>query len=182
MRVLVVDGFAESSPVSEAARSVLEASGHEVSVLNLADAGFDAFMSADERRAYHETHNLISPEQQASADLVRSHEALVVCTAIRSGTIEPRVKSWFERVFIPEVSFTFTKGGRITGALKNIRRVAMIVDCPDDDPAPHSRGGSTRSVVRAVRLNCAKTCRSTYVRVHPGVDTETRITTALARW
>lgn len=182
MRVLLVDGFCEASPVSETTRSTLEASGHGITVLKLTDAGFDAFMSADERRAYHEPHNLISPEQQASADLVRSHDALVVCTPIRSGTIEPRVKSWFERVFIPEVSFTFTKAGRITGALKNIRRVAMIVDCPDDDPAPHRRGGSTRSVVRAVRLNCAKTCRSTYVRVHPGIDTQAQIARALNRW
>jgi putative NADPH-quinone reductase len=182
VQVLLVDGFAEPHASVSAAVAALRAGGHEVTVLGLIEAGFDRFMSPEERRAYHEADNLVTPEQRASAELVRGHDALLVCGPLVEGTIAPCVKSWFERVFIPEVSFTFTKSGRVTGALKNIRRIGMIVDCPGPDRWAHRRRSSTRSVVRAVRMNAARTCRSTYVALLPGDDVDARVRGALARW
>ncbi len=182
MRVLLVDGFAEPSGIVAAAAETLRDGGHVVTTLRLVDAGFDRFMSAAERAAYHTDDNLVTPEQAESARLLGSHEALLVCTPIRAGTLEPRVKSWFERVFVPGVSFTFTRGGRVTAALKNITRVGMIVQGPDADPWPHRRSGSTRSVLRGVRMNAARRCRTTYAFVGPGDDPPAAVRRALARW
>lgn len=182
MQVLVVDGHRESSPTVELAQEALVRAGHQPTILRLLDEGFDRFMSEAERRAYHEPDNLITPEQRRSADLLRRSQALLVLSALRAGTIDPLVKSWFERVFIPEVSFTFTPSGRITGALKQIRRVGMIVESPHDGREPHRRNGSTRSVLRGVRLNAARTCRSTYLVLTPASDHRSQIAAALARW
>ncbi|MEL7156881.1 MAG: NAD(P)H-dependent oxidoreductase [Actinomycetota bacterium] len=182
MRVLVVDGHATPSAVVEAAEATLRTGGHDPTVLRLADEGFDRYMSEAERRAYHEPDNLISLEQRRSAELLRRSEALLVISALRAGTIDPTVKSWFERVFIPEVSFTFTASGRITGALKQIRRVGMIVECPDRQREPHRRNGSTRSVLRSIRLNSARTCRSTYCTLVAGEDPRAAVAAALSRW
>lgn len=182
MRILLVDGFAEPDPMAAEAHRRLEDNGHDVTRLGLVESGFDRFMTEAERRAYHEPDNLVTPEQRASAALLGETEGLLVMSRLRAGTIDPVVKSWFERVFIPGVSFTFTRAGRITGALRQVRRVGMVVDCPDADPTPHRRNSSTRSVVRGVRLNAARTCRTSYVALHPGVDRDARIASVLDRW
>lgn len=182
MRVLVAHGFEDGHACVDATRIALEARGHAVTELGLVAAGFSEFMSERERRAYHEADNLVTREQRESADLLRSHDALVVCTPVRAGTVSPTVKSWFERVFIPGISFTFTEAGRITAALTNIRRLGMVVVTSSDDPSIHRRAGSTRSIARAVRLNCARTCRTTYVDLGPGADIPARIQRAFRRW
>ena len=182
MRVLVVEGSAESGEVAGIAAELLGGNGHDVVPLNLVEQGFDTFMSETERRAYHEADNLVTEAQRTSAELLASVDALLVATALREGTIHPITKSWFERVFIPEVSFTFTDSGRVTGALGNIGRVGMIVECPDDDYTKHRRNSSTRSVLRAVRMNAARTCRTTYLAVAPETDRRSAIGSSFGRW
>ncbi|MFN3219980.1 MAG: NAD(P)H-dependent oxidoreductase [Acidimicrobiales bacterium] len=186
MRVLVVDGSSEGDgdPALAALAQVrLTGAGHDVDLLTLADQGFDRFMSADERRAYHEQgQNLLTPGTQRSAELLRGADALIMCCAVRGGAMSPMAKSWFERVFVPGVSFTFTSGGRVTGALTNIRRVGLIVDCPDGDREAHRRTSSGRSVLRGVRLNAHRFCRTTYAVVRPGDDPESVVRSALAKW
>lgn len=182
MQILLLDGFPGPDPIAQIISDHLSERGHSVSRLGLVHAGFGRFMSAEERRVYHETDNLVTNETRESAELVRSHDALVICAPLIEGAVAPVVKSWFERVFLPEVAFTFTKSGRVTGALTNIKRIAMVVDCPTDDPWPHARNGSTRSLLRSARLQSAKICRTTYVPVLPAEDPAERIKASLARW
>lgn len=182
MNVLVAAGSTEPTPVVDAARGALEAGDHTVTMLDLAAEGFGQYMSAAERRAYHAPDNLVTPETAASAALLRSHDALLVCTSLVQGAIDPLAKSWFERVFIPEVSFTFTSSGRVTGALTNIKRVGMIVSCPDGTAEAKPRLASTRSVLRGVRMNASKRCRTTYLPIGPDDDIADRVTAALTRW
>ncbi len=182
MRVLLIDGYREHNTIVDHARTALEARSHRVSDLRLVDAGFDEFMSEAERRAYHEVDNIVTTAQRTAIDLIQSTDAVLVMSALRAGTVDPHVKSWLERVFIPEVGFTFTRSGRITGALKNVKRAGMIVDCPDADKAPHHRNGSTRSIARGMRLNASKTCRSSYLALHPSMDREAAVAKTLSRW
>ena len=183
MQVLVLDGHhdaATSTAPLVVAR--LEAAGHDAHVVRLAEAGFDHFMSAEERAAYHEVDNLVSPAQRDAVALLRRSDALVVCCPLEHGTVPPRVKSWFERVLIPGVSFTFTRSGRITAALTNIRRVAMVVSCPDRSREPHRRASSGRSLLRGLRLNAHRLCRTSYVKLYPGDDAETIIAADVTGW
>lgn len=183
MQVLVLDGHLDAA-ASTAPLVVrrLEAGGHSVDIVRLTDAGFDQFMSAGERAAYHEADNLVTSAQRDAVALLRRSDALVVCCPIEHGTVPPRVKSWFERVLIPGVSFTFTRSGRITGALTNIRRAAMVVSCPDRSSEPHRRASSGRSLIRGLRLNAHRLCRSSYVKLYPGDDAETIIAAELSGW
>lgn len=182
MKVLLASGFSDDNPIVDAAQAALVSRGHQVTNLELIPAGFDAFLSAEERRAYHEVDNLVTPEQRESAVLVQSHDAILVCSPLVEGTVAPCVKSWFERVFIPEVAFTFNKAGRVTGALGNVRRVGMIVGCSERDDWAHGRRGSTRSAIRGVRMMSARRCRTTYLALLPEDDVLGKVTKALARW
>ncbi|MEM7287216.1 MAG: NAD(P)H-dependent oxidoreductase [Actinomycetota bacterium] len=182
MRVLLVESVPEPTPASSIVSELLAGRGHEVVPLDLRAEGFDRFMSEAERRAYHEEDNLVTAEQRRSVELVRSVDALVLVSTLREGTLDPVVKSWFERVFIPGVSFTFTPAGRITAALRNIKRIGMVLECPDDDVVPHRRVTGPRSVVRAVRLNAARTCRTTYLALAPETDRRSAVELAFKRW
>ena len=51
MKVLLIDGFPAPHAIVEVAGSTLGVAGHDVTKLPLIEAGFGAFMSADERRA-----------------------------------------------------------------------------------------------------------------------------------
>jgi len=182
VKVLLASGFPARNSIVAAAASALAARGHHVTELELIPAGFDRFLSADERHAYHEVDNLVTAEQRESAALVTSHDAILVCGPLVQGMVAPCIKSWFERVFIPEVAFTFTKAGRVTGALQNIRRVGMIVECPDRDDWAHGRRGSTRSGIRGIRMMSNRRCRTTYLALTPEDEVTARVTKALARW
>ena len=182
MRVLLIDGCRDQSDVPDVLTDVLGARGHDLDRLRLVDEGFGRFMSEAERRAYHEADNLVTAEQRRSVELLQAADALAVASGLRSGSIEPVLKSWFERVFVPEVSFTFTKGGRVTGALKNIRRIGMVVSAPDDDPRRHGRRSSTRSVVRAVRMSAHPLCRTTYLAVAPDTVLDSAVARAFRGW
>ena len=116
MKALVASAFSDGNfsddkAIVDAAQAALIARGHYVSAIELVSAGFDHFLSADERRAYHEVDNLVTPEQRESAALVQLHDAVLVCGPLVQEAIAPCVKSWFEGVFIPEVAFTFNKAG-----------------------------------------------------------------------
>lgn len=178
----MVDGLREPSLALSIVSSRLADKGHELVPLDLRAEGFDRFMSEAERRAYHEDDNLVTDEQRRSVELVRSVDALLVVSALREGTLDPVVKSWFERVFVPGVSFTFTPSGRITAALRNIKRVGMVLECPDDDVVAHRRVTGPRSVVRAARMNAARTCRTTYLALAPETDRQSAIDIAFKRW
>ena len=182
MRVLLADGLTEPSPIPEAARDILLRAGNTVTVINLLAEGFGEFMNAAEREAYHEADNLVTVPQRASAELLLSHDALLVCAPLRSGTVSPIVKSWFERAFVPGVSFSFGRSGKITRGLTHVRRVGMVVVCGPDDPLHHLRDSSTRSVLRAVRMNCSRRCRTTYLALGPAGDVEAALHRKLRRW
>lgn len=183
MRILTVDGYTGGSGrLTPVAVQTLEHAGHDVDVLGLAEAGFDVPMSAAERTAYHhEGENLVTEAQRASASLLRQADALVICCPLRAGAVDPVTKSWLERVFVPGVAFGF-RFGRVSGALTNIRRIAMLVDCPTVSPEPHRRDSPAPSLLRAIRLTSRRTCRTTYCTVMPGEDPTDRIPAALGRW
>lgn len=185
MRVLLVDGFPTdaASALVSATEQHLRAQGHEVETLPLATAGFDQYMSESERRAYHEADNLVTEPQRVAATLVRSVDGIVVCCPITAGTVAPIVKGWFERVFVPGVAFRLTDSGRIVPALDNLRRVAMITECPAAGVRSiHGRDGCGPSLTRALRMNGNLRCRASYGSVKPNESPDYGVARTLRRW
>ncbi len=196
MRTLLIDGFptqhdapparpSSAGPSSVAsARSALIALGHEVETLTLRESDFTSFMTEEERRAYHdEGANLVTDAQRESAELVRSVHAIVVCCPMVAGTVPTMVKSWFERTFVPGVAFTVTESGRLEPGLKNLKRVAMLVECEAaGERTIHGRNGCGKATLRALRLTGNRRCRARYASMKPGSDPAVAIARLLKGW
>ncbi|MEC8334364.1 MAG: NAD(P)H-dependent oxidoreductase [Actinomycetota bacterium] len=118
MRLLIVNAFEDLDTPLQAISESLSQLPVTISSLDLAKEGFSDFMSEREREAYHLENNLVSPAQKRSAELVKSTEGLILCYPLTNDIFPAIAKSWFERVFIPGVSFTFSESGRVKGALK----------------------------------------------------------------
>ena len=185
MRVLLLDGFREGedrSSIVESSIGELTGKGHEIDRIALEAEGFGTFMTAEERAAYHTEDNLISDETRRSAASVRAADALLICCPVVFGSVPPLLKSWFERVFVPEVSFTFTRSGKVTRNLGHIRRVGMVLWCPDEDSGAHRRNSPSRSLSRLAWLSGPRRRRITYLPISPGDSVPDRIAAALAHW
>ncbi len=132
MRLLVV--VAHPSPESfgailqRTAIAALTASGHSLRVRDLYAEGFDPVIGADEWRAYFENP---AASEAVLADHVadlRWAEGLVLVFPTWWYGPPAILKGWFERVWLPGVTFDVPKTatGRITGKLRNIRVLAVV--------------------------------------------------------
>lgn len=102
----------------------LTKAGHEVDDLDLYAEGFDPVMSADDRRDYHDT--AINRDRVASyVERLQRAEALVLCHPVWNFGWPAMLKGYFDRIFLPEVSFTL-KDGKIGPGLTNIRKLTTV--------------------------------------------------------
>jgi NAD(P)H dehydrogenase (quinone) len=128
MRVLLV----HAHPVDESfntslcrmARETLEASGHDVDFLDLYAENFNPVLSRDERLAYHDAeHNrdTVAPH----VERLLTAEALVLVFPVWNYGFPAILKGWFDRVFLPGVSFEMAEG-KVRPCLRNIRKMAVV--------------------------------------------------------
>jgi FMN-dependent NADH-azoreductase len=159
MRLLIVNAFENSNVPIQAISESLAQLPVTISTLNLAKEGFGDFMSEHEREAYHLDNNLVSPAQKTSAELVKTSDGLILCYPLINDLFPPIAKSWFERVFIPGVSFTFAESGRVKGALKNLRHIHFLA-LTQPTMKRMTRSNPSKSLLRAIRMNAGLKCRS----------------------
>lgn len=132
MRLLLV--FAHPSPDSFGARlnraavEALTAGGHELRCRDLYAEGFDPVMREAEWRAYFE--NPAANEALHARDVadLRWAEGLVLVYPTWWYGPPSILKGWFERVWLPGVTFEIPKSrfGRVTRKLDNIRLFAVV--------------------------------------------------------
>jgi putative NADPH-quinone reductase len=116
------DSFAAA--VHTAVLAGLRDAGHDVDDCDLYAEGFDPVLSFEERRDYHdETKNrrLIDPY----VERVLRAEAMVLCFPVWCFGQPAILKGFFDRVFIPGVSFTL-ENGVAKPALTHIRRILGV--------------------------------------------------------
>ena len=165
MRLLIVNAFEDSDvPILGISESLAQLPV-TISNLNLAKEGFGDFMSEREREAYHLDNNLVSPSQKTSAELVKATDGLILCYPLINDLFPAIVKSWFERIFIPGVSFTFTESGRVQGALKNLRHIHFLA-LTQPNMKRMTRSDPSKSLLRAIRMNAGLRCRSSLSLLH----------------
>ncbi|MBT95651.1 MAG: hypothetical protein CL431_06775 [Acidimicrobiaceae bacterium] len=165
MRLLIVNAFEDSDvPILGISESLAQLPV-KISNLNLAKEGFGDFMSEREREAYHLDNNLVSPSQKTSAELVKATDGLILCYPLINDLFPAIVKSWFERIFIPGVSFTFTESGRVQGALKNLRHIHFLA-LTQPNMKRMTRSDPSKSLLRAIRMNAGLRCRSSLSLLH----------------
>ncbi len=128
MRALVL--FAHPLPESFGAalhRTVVEtlaARGWEVDDCDLYAERFDPVLSAEERRGYHDTATNRLPVQ-AHVDRLLAAEALVLCFPTWNFGFPAILKGYFDRVFLPGLSFRLVDG-KVRPNLTHIRRLAAV--------------------------------------------------------
>jgi putative NADPH-quinone reductase len=130
MRVLVLYAHPVETSYNAAlhARAIdgLRAAGHAVDDCDLYAEGFDPVLSRDERLNYHNPRLCRKPVERYVARLLAA-EALVLIFPVWNFGYPAILKGFFDRVFLPGVSFDLLEDGSVRGRLNNIRKVAAIV-------------------------------------------------------
>jgi putative NADPH-quinone reductase len=98
--------------------------GWQIDDCDLYAEGFNPVLSAVERRAYHDPAINTAPVQ-GYVDRLRAAEALVMVFPVWNFGYPAILKGFFDRVFLPGVSFDL-KDGKLTPALQNIRKLAAV--------------------------------------------------------
>lgn len=128
MRVLVLYAHpvetSFAAALHAAALEALRAAGHEVDDCDLYAEGFDPVLSRAERLAYH------TPDADRAAVApwiarLEAAEALVVLSPVWNFGYPAILKGFFDRVFLPGVSFAIERGVVVPGPVR-LRRVAAV--------------------------------------------------------
>ena len=102
----------------------LRQAGHEVDDCDLYAEGFDAVLSRSERVGYHDLASNRLPVAGYVARL-QAAEALVLCFPVWNFGYPAILKGFFDRVFLPGVSFKLVDG-KVRPNLWNIRKLAAV--------------------------------------------------------
>ena len=129
MRVLILYAHpVETSFQAALHRAVVEAlasAGHDVDDCDLYAENFDPTLSRQERLDYHDT----SINQRSVEDYVRrvkQAEAMVLVFPVWNFGYPAILKGFFDRVFLPGVSFDLTDDGKVAGLLTHIGKIAAV--------------------------------------------------------
>ena len=129
MRILVL--YAHPNPDSfvaalhEKAVATLRSTGHEVDDCDLYAEGFDPVLTREERLAYLDVPANRRPVERYVERLERA-EGLVLVFPVWNFGFPAILKGYFDRVFLPGVSFHLQDGGSVGAGLKNIRKLATV--------------------------------------------------------
>ena len=108
--------------VHEAALEGLAKGGWDVDDCDLYAEGFDPRLTRAEREGYHDVGPNLAPVAD-HVERLRAAEALVLCFPVWNFGYPAILKGYFDRVFLPGVSFRMEEG-KVAPALSNIRRLA----------------------------------------------------------
>jgi NAD(P)H dehydrogenase (quinone) len=143
----------------------LKAAGHEVDDCDLYAEGFNPVMSREERLNYHDEEVCTKPVQ-AYVDRVRAAEGLVLNFPVWNYGYPAILKGFFDRVFLPGVSFVL-KDGVVRPNLHNIRKLAAVVTYGGDRWRTFVMGDAPRkTVTRAIRGVIHPLARTRYIALH----------------
>lgn len=129
MRVLLVfchpveDSF--HGALHRTIKAALARAGHSVDDLDLYREDFCPVLSREERIGYHDTtRNRASVRPYV--DRLLAAETLVLCFPVWNFGPSALLKGFFDRVFLPGVTFDLSADGALTPTLRNIRTLAAV--------------------------------------------------------
>lgn len=107
----------------------LEAAGHEVDALSLYDEAFEATLSREERLNYHDVPHNVTDTIRPYVERLNAADAIVFVHPVWNFGYPAILKGYFDRIFLPGVSFTMSAGsdrGHLKPNLTHIRKVAFV--------------------------------------------------------
>jgi NAD(P)H dehydrogenase (quinone) len=146
---------------------ILRSAGHQVDDCDLYAEGFSPVLTREERLDYHDTGvNCCAVEPYVSR--VRAAEALVLVFPVWNFGYPAILKGFFDRVFLPGVSFDLNADGSVTGLLTHIRKIAAVVTYGGTRFRALLAGDPPRKAVK--RVLWGQTSVSTSVSYHAYYD------------
>jgi NAD(P)H dehydrogenase (quinone) len=144
--------------------SLIEA-GHEVDDLDLYAEGFDPVLSDEDRTIYHDVE-INQRRIKPYIDRLQAADALVLCHPVWNFGWPAMLKGWFDRTFLPEVSFTMA-GGKLAPGLTNIRKLATVTTYGVDRLRALYLGDPPRmNATRFLKVVCAKDVEVQYLALY----------------
>jgi len=126
--------------------ATLQARGWQVDDCDLNAEGFNPVLTAAERRAYHEVGENTTPVQ-GYVDRLRAAEVLVLVFPVWNFGFPAILKGFFDRVFLPGVSFRL-EDGFVKPNLTHIRKLAAVTTYGGTRMRAVMAGDPPRHVVR----------------------------------
>src|SRR5271166_3777722 len=105
--------------------TTLSSRGHQIDDCDLYAESFDPVMSAEERIRYRDT-TANRTTVSGYADRLLAAEALVLIYPVWNEGFPAILKGFFDRVFIPGVSFKIGPGGAAVPNLQKLRKLAAV--------------------------------------------------------
>jgi NAD(P)H dehydrogenase (quinone) len=146
--------------------ATLRSRGHDVDDCDLYAESFNPVMSERERIDYHDaTTN--KTHVSAYADRLLAAEALVLVYPVWNEGFPAILKGFFDRVFIPGVSFKIGPDGAAAPSLENLKKLAAVCTYGADRLSTFLLGDPPRRVVkRLLRAMPGHSVRCDYLALY----------------
>ncbi len=152
--------------------AILRGRGHEVDDCDLNAEGFDPVLTRQDRIDYHDL-TLNRARVASYVDRLLAAEALVLVFPVWNYGYPAILKGFFDRVFLPGVSFKLNQNGGYTPTLRNIKRIAAVCTYGGDRLTTILMGDPPRRVFnRSLRSLVAPDARRRYL-AHYGMNRTT---------
>lgn len=146
--------------------AALKRAGHEVDDCDLYAEGFNPVLSREERMNYHDVDICRKPVD-SYVERVLAAEGLVLNFPVWNYGYPAILKGFFDRVFLPGVSFSLNANNDLKPILHNIRSLAAVVTYGGDRWRTFLMGDPPRRVVkRSLRATVHPTARMKYLALH----------------
>lgn len=143
-------------------RESLMAAGHEVDLCDLYAEDFSPVLSKQERLIYHDVP-ANRQAVQSYVDRVKQAEGLVIVSPVWHFGFPAILKGFFDRVFLPGVSFELS-GGELRYTLRHIRRLGAVMTYGADRTRAMLVGNPPRKIVkRVIRAQISPSARVTFL-------------------
>jgi NAD(P)H dehydrogenase (quinone) len=154
-----IQSLQASAPLHSEVVTTLRSRGHEIDDCDLYAERFDPVLSEQERIQYHDIQ-LNRAHIGAYADRLLAAEALILVYPVWNEGFPAILKGFFDRVFIPGVSFTVGPDGTLATNLQKLQKNAAV--CTNG--ATHPIGDPPKRVVkRLVRWMPGHSVRCDYL-------------------
>ncbi len=149
----------------------LRAAGHEVDDLDLYAEGFDPVLSLEDRTIYHDLE-INQRRIRPYVERLQAADAVVLCHPVWNFGWPAMLKGYFDRVFLPGVSFKMADG-KLSPGLANIRKLATVTTYGVDRLRAIYLGDPPRmNATRFLRVVCAPKVKVRYLGLY-GINSMT---------
>ena len=141
----------------------LQSRGHAVDDCDLYAEQFDPVLTREERLHYHDTGRN-RPRVAGYVERLKAAEALVLVHPVWNFGYPAILKGYFDRVFLPGVSFDIDDTGRLMLTLRHIRRFGVVCTYGADRWRAALAGDPPRRfATRVLRAHMARGTRCDYL-------------------